>query len=338
MFLSGRIFSGYFYITQIALLIFAFGYSLYVSFEKFSESFIFVMRIIAIVSLIAFVFSNIIRNISSIPNISNSVFNTYKCLFLTNVPLSTSLARRNWGPFWEPGVYQYYLNIALVFTVFRKRNRWHLDVMLFIVTALTTLSGAAILPMPFILLANMFDRGSSRQFKRIIFAAITCFAVLIIFELGYFNEIIDKVAGIGEDNSSIGYRLGSALANIKATITYPLFGAAPEFQDGLRAQLIYKFTGRITSGNTNTFFGFYSYFGIAVGTYLSVRLFKFTNVITANKYARICLFIAIFLATSNENLMTSMLICILLFIKKSTKKNEDEMVNYESNTNRRNIQ
>lgn len=318
-FFAGKILDGYFYFTEIGLLIFAYYYSKLVSFEKFADMFIKLMRIIAIVSLFGFAFSSIIRQASFIPTIINTVGNTYKTLILTSVPTSASLARRNVGPFWEPGAYQFYLNMALLFTVYRKPKKWMLDALLFSATAVTTMSGAAILPIPFILIAFFWDARFKHADKYIAFALMLTVSIVVLYYAGLFDEILVKLSFAENESNSAGFRIGSAIANIRSTLAYPLFGASPEYQDAIRAEVIESLNGHSTEGNTNTFFGFFSYFGIFVGSYFAYRLYKFTSCFSDKTFSRISIFLAIFLATSNENFITSIILIVFMFLKKEGK-------------------
>ena len=316
MILAGRTIYGFFYYSQIGVIIFGYAYSKYYDFEDFVSVYIVIMRIITIISIIAFLLSDLIRQITFIPVITNSANHSFRFLFFTNVPVSFSSSRRNWGPFWEPGVFQYYLNIAILFMVFRKPKYWYYDLILFVFADLTTLSGAAILPLPFILAAYYFDTRKQRKKKQmyIVVFSIALF-VIVLMSTGYFDEIIYKVIRVGDESSSMGFRLGSMIANIKSAITHPLFGASPEYQDATRIEIISRLNNIVAKGgNTNTILGFFSYFGFPVGFYLTKKIYSIGKLLSVNKISRFLIFIALFLMTSNENLMQSLLLFVLMYL------------------------
>lgn len=315
---AGRLSNGFFYYSQIGVLLFGYVYAKYHDFDSFIDMFIVIMRIIIVFSLIAFSLSRIISSIPFIPTITNSSGNRFKFLFFTNVPVTSWSYRRNWGPFWEPGVFQYYINLSILFSFFRRRKGWYIDIIIFLLADLTTLSGAAILPLPFILLAYILNDESINENKRkfaIILSLV--FFVFVLMSSGYFDEISAKITGMEGDSNSRGYRLGSMIANLKAAITHPLFGASPEYQDSLRVDIISQLND-ITAkgGNTNTVLGFFSYFGFVVGFYFTKRIYSISKLLTLNPISRICIFIAIFLMTSNENLMQSLILFVLMFSEK----------------------
>lgn len=315
--------TGYFYISAVALLICGYGYSYLVSLEEFEDAFIKWMRIIAIVSLIAFWLGTTIKSLSFIPTITNSVDNEYKFLFLTNIPVSSSLSRRNLGPFWEPGVYQIYLNMALIF-VFRRQGKTMLpDAILFVLTLLTTLSGASILPLPFILMAYLVNSLKNKSIKPYIAVFVILLVGVALLQTGAFDEILEKVFR-EDDGLSSGFRLGSAWANLVLALKYPFFGASPAIQDQLRGEIIQSINGVFTEGNTNTMLGYFSYFGIFVGSFFCYKIFGFCRRMSQNILGALCLFVAVFIMTSNENLILSTLPFVLMFLtpKKDTNKNE----------------
>lgn len=318
--------SGYFYISVIALLLCGYGCSFLISLEEFEDAFIKIMRVIAIVSLITFFFGATIKLISFIPTVTNSAGYDFKVLFLSNIPLSESRARRNCGPFWEPGVYQIYLNIAIIFVLHRQKKTMWFDSVLFLTTLLTTLSGASILPLPFIIMAYLISNLKNKSAKPFILVFVVLCAVVLLFQTGAFDEIITKVTG--EDGGlSSGFRLGSAWANLVATVRYPFFGASPEVQDQLRMEIIYSINGYYTEGNTNTMIGYFAYFGVFVGAFFCIKIFSFCKRISQNFLGALCLFVAMVIMTSNENLILSALPYVLMFILPEKDKNSTKLLN-----------
>ena len=317
LFISMLLYYGnlYFYVSAIALLFCGYAYSKYVSLEEFEDAFIKWMRIIAIVSLIGFFFGSVIKTIGFLPTVTNTVYRSYKVLFLTNIPISDSLSRRNLGPFWEPGAYQYYLNIALIFVLHKQGKMMWFDTALFLITLLTTMSGAAILPLPFIMLAYIVNNRKANSIKPFIFICAIAILGVILLQTGRFDEILNKITGEQDDGFSRGFRIGSAWANLQMAIKYPLFGANPALQDELRLETIQSLNGYATSGNTNTFLGYASYFGVFVGVYLCNKLYGFCRRMSQSGFGTFCLFIALFLMTSNENLILSALLYVLMFLQ-----------------------
>lgn len=312
----GAVSSGAFYIIQVSLLVFSYEYSKHISFEFFCDSYLVWMRIIALVSLFAFAFRSILLGLSFIPTVHTGGLLYYKSLLFTNLPLSASYGRRNFGPFWEPGVFQFYLNMALMFTLFRENKRWVIDALLFIIADITTLSGAALIPIPFILFAFILKKNNHRKHRALIlFSGLLFVALLVLFESGILDEIVYKLAGIdGERSDSFGIRMGSLKGNILVTISHPIFGASPDLQYLVRGQQTELLANVFYPSNTNTITGLFASFGVAVGLYCTIRLFCFTKNFSEKRSVRFLLFFAVILATSNEELGQSIMFMTLLFI------------------------
>lgn len=320
MVLAGRFFNGYSYITQISCLMFALFFSYECSQECFAEKYIKIMRIIAIASLIGFVFGRIIASIDFIPTITNSAGAVFKTLFITDIPVNSWAQRRNWGPFREPGVFQTYLNIALYFSLFFKNKYRVFDSILFSITAITTLSGAAFIPIALIISAYVIGKdGESIKKSKIVF----CIAIIIISILSsaHYEEMFFKLTG-GFESSSFSYRYTSVVVNLKSFIEYPLFGAPPEIQDAARSQMLYLMTGQTKSGTTNTYLTFLSYYGAFVGGFLIYMTWRFLKVHIKSMLPTLLVFAAIIAMTSNENLTASLLICVLPFLMPEAERNK----------------
>lgn len=305
-----------FYITQIGYFAFAYYYCKKTSFADFFSMLLFIIRIIAILSLFGYFFSGFLKSVGFLPTITNVSGHTFKTLFFTNVPVDrnfSSLSRRNWGPFWEPGTFQFYLNIGIICTLFSKNRFWIFDTVLFSFALLTTLSGASILSLPFIFAAFSVHNDHQKNKWKWLIILFVFVGLIVLLSSGRFAEVLNKVMGESSESSSIGYRLGSLLGNLKATLHNPIFGVSSSYQQSLRAEATYSLNGVLYVGNVTTLLGYFSFFGIPIGLTICYLLFKTTHLFTANRFSRIMLFMAFVVMSSNENLMQSSLMCVLIF-------------------------
>lgn len=321
--LAGRIVNGYSYYTMIAALWFGYLFSNKYSLEQFSHCFCKIMRIIAIVSLLAWLFSDVIRSMGDLPTITNTVGAQYKTLFLTNVPMLAQQAKRNMGPFWEPGAYQVYLSVALFFTMFmeKHKSKW-IDAVLFIVAALSTLSGAALIPILLIIAAYMFEK---KNLKRFTLVMLLFGLMFVLFNTGTFDEITAKM---GNDlaTNSIMYRWIGIEGGIRGFLHNPLFGSAPEMNESIKMQLAMQYMNQTYASNTNTFFNYLAYYGMFVGGFMLFRSYELFKNNVASTLAVWLTFGAYLFTTSNENMMASLLIVVLVFLKN---KNELQIAKVE---------
>lgn len=318
MLLNGMSYSIYSYITMVFTLWFGYLYSKEYSLQEFCDYYCKVMCAIAAISLVCYLARNSVASMSFLPSITNKAGYIYKTVFFTNIPLRETLRRRNGGPFWEPGVYQTYLNIALMLTLFVKQNKNKIFyIVIFLVTVLTTLSGAALIPMILIIAAYFFENHNMKSF-----AAVCCLLCLVavLMNTGMFNEIIMKMSN-AEGTTSFGYRISSIYGNLKGFLHNPLFGSNPEVLNNIRAEYLSVYVGNVAGGSTNTYLTYLSLYGIFVGCFMFFNLYKCVKSFTRTKIAALFLFFAVILMTSNENLTASLLICTVTFLRY--KDNED---------------
>lgn len=332
MILSHRISNGYFYYTMIASIWFAYFYAREYSLEDFSYAFCKIMRVIAVVSLIAWLFAEPITSMGFIPVVNNSNGVPYKTLLFTNIPMSLHYAQRNMGPFWEPGAYQVYLNIALFLVLFvEKNNKKVFDSALFVITCLTTKSGAALAPMVMTICAYAIEE---RQIKSFFTVAILGSVIVYMFSTGMFDDITDKMSGNAETNSIIYRQIGIEGA-LKGFLANPVFGSSPAENEYIKMQLAIEKLGSTYSSNTNTYINYFAYFGIFVGGYMFIRAYKLFRKNATSLLASLLAFGAYFIATSNEELMTSLLIIVLTFLENEETLNKSKVKEelYEGCTN-----
>jgi hypothetical protein len=315
---ANRIITGYSYYTMIACIWFGYLSSKNWSLEKFSHCYCRIMRIIAIVSLVGWLFASQITSIGAIPVVTNTVGYKYKTLILTAIPMITHHATRNMGPFWEPGAYQVYLNIALFFTLFVEQNRKKtFNVLLFVITCLSTLSGAALIPMLLMIAAYTFE---NKKVKSFVFSAVILSIILILFATGSFDVVIEKINRQDNTSSAI-YRWIGIEGGIKGFLNNPIIGSTPEQNEQIKSELAMKYLGQKYASNTNTFINYFAYYGIFVGGFMLVRAYKLFRYNMTSTFAAWLCFTAFILTTSNENMMDSLMVVALLFLKSETENN-----------------
>lgn len=328
MALARNVADGYSYYTMVASLWFGYLYSREYSLEQFSHCFCKIMRIIAIVSLLAWLFSGVIVSIGVIPTVVNSVGAKYKTLILTSVPYRLDVAKRNMGPFWEPGTYQVYLNVALFFSLFIEKGRFRIfDCVIFIVTCLTTKSGAALVPIVLLLVSYTFEKKHIKTFFAV---ALLSSVILVMFNTGTFDDITEKMAGDSETNS-IAYRWIGIEGSIRGFLNNPLFGSTPLKNELIKKELAMKYLGQWYASNTNTFLNYFAYYGILVGGFMLISSFRLFKTNMKSKLAALLAFSAYFVSTSNENMMASLLVVTLAFLKNKMNENVSAEVTLNEN-------
>lgn len=110
------------------------------------------------------------------------------------VPIQMNDYYRNFGCFEEPGVYQVYLCLAIMLTLFSHQRNFRKTI-LFYLTMLTTLSTAGYIVACGILVAYLFDRSSGKiegKFKRNLLMCCLCVGIISIFVISNGGNVIDS--------------------------------------------------------------------------------------------------------------------------------------------------
>ena len=299
---SGYLLNGFYYYSFIACiwigLLFADKYSL----EEFAEVFCIIMRFVCITSVVCYLFRDSLVNATIFPIVNSAKGNSYRWLGVISIPLKVSQRGRNFGPFWEPGTYQIYTNMALFLSLFvLKKNRKAIDALIFTLTGFSTLSGSLLIPMLLIYAAYALDNRNVKTFVGIIIVA----ALFVVFVYaGYFDNTFAKMMGT-DSHSSMYHRLIALECGIRGFIHNPLLGSSPQYNDAMREQLAWKYLSNSYASSTNTIANIFGYFGVYVGGYIVVSSYKMFNSIGKNRIITILLFLSFVISTSNENLTTS---------------------------------
>lgn len=300
--------------------------------DRFINYFISIMRLIALVSLAGFAFHLAIENSKSFPFImtGNGTI-PFKALFFTNIRYGVPI-NRNFGPFWEPGAYQIYLNWALFYTL-NKRNKINiLDVLLFSVTILTTKSTAGIIILGLVFICFCLKKERRKSIKKTNYKII----IIVLGIIGFFFIVnnshlmlvlFDKITSFFIDRSTMNSRNVSTYTRIYGIIAdidiikrYPLFGIG----SGSIKQAIMNSHG-LTS-NTNSILAMTASYGIAAGVlYFSLFLRAARN---QSGFLNCCVYLIMLIAIySTENLIVSVFSYIVLIYEGKSRKKEK--IHYE---------
>lgn len=319
MFLAGRFLSGYFYYTFLALLWIGYYVSNKWYLDEFATAYCNLFILVAVISLLGWIFRSFIINLGIFPVLSNKSGINYISLFFTNIPLRSNAAARNMGPYWEPGAYQFFLVVALFFTLFivnmEKRKKLFCTI-LFTITAISTLSGVVIFPLMLIFAAYFLEQKNAKAYFLVILAFVGFY---FVYQSDFFARAVTKFTG---ESDSLYFRLIGIEGPIRAFLKNPLFGSSPEVNDMIKSQLAQKYLGVSYGSNANTFFNFFGYYGILIGTFAIVNLYRMVKSCCDNRLVCLLLFFALIISSSNENFTGSLFVVTLLFLRKCSNSSE----------------
>ena len=182
-----------------------------------------------------------------------------------------AINKRNQGMFWEPGAYQGYLNLALMFELFSNEKiqnpkGYRTKLLVLIVTILSTQSTAGYMVLTLIIMTFYFSKVYNGKITLKI-VLITMAILTGVVALMSSSVVQNKFM---EDNS--GYdsyleRLNDNLGGIKAALVSPIIGLGFNSERYDRVLLSYGITA-----NSSSILMILQQFGLVAGTAILVRM------------------------------------------------------------------
>ena len=271
------------------------------SFLEFKQRYIHVMMILAIVSLIGFFL------LSCVPELSNIFVVQNKSNYLYSNWIMYVHAKeysRNMGLFWEPGAFQTFLCLALLFEVLSKYMSVK-RILVFTATVITTFSTTGYIALSIILLFALINRNTSKDNKKIIAAMILIAVIMAFF---FWDELMDtstnspfgKLVSYANDNdaekkvTSTSVRINGIIQPFYAFLSRPIWGLGYE---GLNAYT-YVYTHNM---NTCTFVNWFAVYGIGYGLTMLYCFYRLAKKSTTSFFQLIIVIIVLFVITVSEN-------------------------------------
>ena len=315
-----------YYFSLIMYIFVAFCFYIIIDFESFVDNYIKVLVFLSVYSLIA-TYSYLI-----FPSFFSKIFPTFNhfsdayyeghisfinTIFCNILVPDNGVQFRNFGIFREPGVYQFYLLIALLFELFIKKNSNFKIVGILFITLLSTFSTVGIV-LAFITLLYFDIFSKNKDLKVYLYIVILGIIVFVIFN--YFPELdsmldssLDKLNGGGSFDS----RLGSLIGNANAWFEKPLFGWG--YTEGVIGQGS-LFLRQYTTDNTNTLFTNLALFGVFYGTIHFFGCLRFGFFCKRSVFS--CIFISIIyiISMNTQRFIDTPIIFILIFYAFASQK------------------
>lgn len=295
--------------------------------DKFSEMYIRSMKILAFCSLIVFALLFICPNFLRLFPLINSdiwVGNIIKLhnIFISVVNIDANY-KRNMGIFYEPGMYAFYLNIALFLMLFVSK-KFNLKTFITIVLALiTTFSTNGFLTFILIMLAFFTKKGSTVNFnlgkykRYIFFLAI----LMIVFLTSFFinnpdnwHFLVSKIFEIGNNATD-----GSGVTRVNALkYSWESFKYNP--MTGISIGRHEEFF----NGNISTFtpLQWLADYGLFYGLFFLINLTLFAIKKNDGFYSNLFKVLAIFSMIISQNMTSNIILLMLIFYQATKNKKE----------------
>ena len=223
------------YFSVLLGIFFAVFLTYFVTLKEAAKVYVVMMTVLAAWSVTATYLGRIPadRGMLSIPTFFNATGNEYYHFGLSIVSI-THVKYRNFGIFREPGVYQYFLILALVLhnyiiTWDREWKYWLINILL-VITVLTTFSTNGVAEAGLLVLVVFFDKQLYRDKKirnlavALVLLGIAGITAILLRGGDLAFTLTQMVTKLFTRNNSSSARLDAIVADIRFFASNPLFG------------------------------------------------------------------------------------------------------------------
>ncbi len=213
---------------------------------------------------------------------------------------------RNTGPFWEPGLYVAFLNIALFFNMLIQKKLLNRLNLLFIISIITAFSTTGTIVLFINIIIYLFISKSLKLQYRFFLIVIVLTAIPFISSLSFMKDKIDSQL----NQSNISYsRFGAIVVHWNIIQAYPYAGLP--YDDNKTYD---KFADNISPNGITEIFIRY---GVFVGLFYYILMFRSNNILM--KYLGypnkgFALFLILTVSIFSENIGNRPIYLMLLFI------------------------
>jgi hypothetical protein len=231
---------------------------------------------------------------------------------------------RNCGPFWEPGMFSVFLNIALMINLFiNKTDLFSKKNIVFMITIGTTVSTAGILSL-FLILITKFFISQSKAKRTLYFPFLILFIYLsynYVWKLDFISQKIDNNISTSEKDKRS--RFGAVIYHFTELSNSPLIGASLKIGESEKGLVAFEEKDVSPNGLSLVFFNW----GIPVGIlyfilfYVGLKRWLIFCDIQNKLLPFIFFFMFCFLVFSQDITSRHFYLMILLFVLSYSKSN-----------------
>lgn len=289
--------------------------------EEFQGKYTEIMAVIAVISLFCFFIQ--ITNTSLVSRLANtSILSGYTISWFHTWGW-TYIFRRNAGPFWEPGAFQGYLTLAILFIFNKRRLKGNYPILIILaLTVLTTMSttGYILLGVMFAYFVVLYAKESSKKSKDLLFTVIKITALLfaVIFAVQYILTSSTVTNKFMSSNESYTRRLLDIVSSWDIVMQKPIFGYGIM---GTKLTSIWMTLGM--SGNSSGLLAALQFFGLFFGTLLMAAIFL-GAIRTYNRLNKLVILLIFGLLFMTESLITYPVYLGIIFMTNKQVKSREE--------------
>lgn len=302
---------------------FVFAYK--VGFEDFKVLYTKVMYLICMISIFFYLLFLLFPFLNSFNTVTNAVGNVASNLYLY---ISLHPGLRNCGLFWEPGAFQTFIAIALLFSL-SKTIIDRKEIVVLVVSMITTFSTTGFVALIVLFAIYILSTSNIKQKSSAVFAVILCagafiyFAYDLLFDAsGSFGKLLAFQERGGADSDTfdtVSVRYFSFILPIQAFLSSPLWGVG---YDGL-----VKYSFDFTRGmNTCTMINWFAVYGLFWGVIMLIGFIRLSKCLGSNYISRFLIFVLFFIITCSENYVNNPIILMLALYGYSLMSHKKKIV------------
>ena len=312
---NGDLRTGYYY--KCIILILSYEIVSYMSIDDFAKNFEKLLYFFALISVVCTIVAEISLSVFSIfPIFYNSAYTPFYNVGVYLVPVSAGLLR-NYGIFREPGVYQMFLLIGLIFHLYYSDEVKIFRIFIYVLAVVLTFSttGYIALAIFFLLYLSKRNISYSDQKRKYILVCLLIVGVLLMATqtdlLSSEGMVFDKFSNM--KRTTMIARFASVFANLRIWLQHPIFGAGLIKVSEEFPRIALEMYGKAVTHNTNTLLCELSTYGVIYTCLLLYGYVKYSAVLTKNKFQRLLILLIIFILSCGEKLTFSPIIYVLAF-------------------------
>ena len=290
------------YFSILIYLLFAVFLSYFVSVKDTAKYYVVILCALSVYAVFVTYVLRLLpdKGLVSVPVFFNDKGRNYYNFGLAFVSI-TNVKERNFGIFREPGVYQYFLLLALYLTNYtvewkRSRDMWLVNLIL-AVTMVTTMATGGVACLGLFVVVVFFDKKMYRD-KRMLWIAIGLAAALaVVLAVSFatrnriywfvYNTLFEKFVN---RTVSVTERTEAILVDLQIFLRHPIFGA--RLADVLHA----------VENNTTSTMILYAVFGFVSGSFHVLAWIALVWKKERRLWANLALLVILFMGFNTQNL------------------------------------
>lgn len=245
-------------------------------------------------------------NLNTIVNSSGTPF--FNCGF--SYVVAWPYYFRNFGLFREPGIYQFFLLIALFYELLLRQKSFRIfHILVLSVTVFSTFSPPGILGLFIVFGIFIFKMALDKRIttRMVVFTVVIALlgigliSLICVINVNIRHLIVEMIQKVFTINASSGARINSLLVSIRLFIHHPFVGNA--------FNTVVAENGACINSNLS----YYAIFGVLAGTLLLWIQYQITKLVSNKRLIRILVFIFSLLLVNTQLLYGNIIFWVFLF-------------------------